>query len=567
MPQNIEQRTIYHGKEVRASADGKRLEGYAAVFDSPSEPIGYTERIAPGAFTRSLAAGDEVLALVEHDPGRVLGRLSAGTLEIKQDKRGLWVSIDIPNTTDGNDVRELVRRGDLNSMSFAFVPHEDGSEWETDQRGGRNRLITSARLYDVSVVSVPAYSETEVSVRKQEGNAVEMVETRDKYDEIKRLVEAMRKILDAEESVEMSAEDEEKYDKMEERVTTLQAELAKEERRGRLASTEHHLDQPTLDLRRGSPERAVAGRSEEEQSRAFWACMQGTATPEQRAMSVGVNAQGGYAVPVEMERAITEELDKLGNVRTLVPVVQARNDTKVPIESDIGSGEWVAELGTITPANMTLAQAEAKAYKACAAVSASVEILSGDAVVDMNAYLGKVLGRRLAQTLETAYCNGDGSGKPKGIFQLTGGAGNYTEAVTSDTVIDFWYTLPAQYRQSPSCSWLCNDASISVIRKLKDDNGRYLWVPSERYSDIRDGVSGTIMGTKVTINNFAQGTVANPEFVLADFSLAYRIYDRGGTTMLSDPYTNASTGQVNLYSYRRTDGLQIIADAMSRWAA
>jgi len=295
MPQSIEQRIVYRGKEVRASADGKRLEGYAAVFDSDSEPIGYTERIAPGAFTRSLADGDEVLALVEHDPGRVLGRLSAGTLELKQDKRGLWVSIDIPNTTDGNDVRELVRRGDLSQMSFAFVPHEDGSQWETDQRGGRNRLITSAKLFDVSVVSVPAYSKTEVSVRKrkQEGTAVEMVETRDKYDEIKRLVDAMRNILDAEESVEMSSEDEEKYDKMEARVNQLQAELAKEERRGRLASTEHKLDQPTMDIRTSRKEKAVAGRDEAEQSRAFWACMAGTATPEQRAMSVGVDAQGG----------------------------------------------------------------------------------------------------------------------------------------------------------------------------------------------------------------------------------------------------------------------------------
>jgi HK97 family phage major capsid protein/HK97 family phage prohead protease len=565
MPQSIEQRVIYQGKEVRASSDGKRLEGYASVFSTPSEPIGYTERIAPGAFTRSLADGDEVLALVEHDPGRVLGRLTAGTLRLKQDKRGLWVSIDIPNTTDGNDVRELVRRGDLSQMSFAFVPHEGGDEWETDQRGGRSRLITSARLYDVSVVSVPAYSETEISVRKKEGNAVEMVETRDKYDEIKRLVEAMRQILDAEESVEMSNEDEEKYDKMEARVEQIQAELAKEERRGRLATTEHQLDQPTLDLRRGSPERAVAGRSEDEQARAFWACMQGTATPEQRAMSVGTDAQGGYAVPTEMERAIVEQLDKPGNIRTLVPVIQARNDTQIPIESAIGAGEWVAELGTITPADMTLAQAEAKAYKSVAAISASVEILSGDAVVDMNAYLGSVLGRRLAQLQETAYCNGDGSGKPTGLFTLPGHGGNFTDAVTSDAVIEFWYKLEAQYRAN--ATWVCNDASISVIRKLKDGNDRYLWLPSERYSDLRDGVAGTIMGTPVAINNYAQGTAANAEFVLADLSLAYRIYDRGPTTMLSDPYTNASTGQVNLYAYRRTDGLAIISEALVRWAA
>jgi HK97 family phage major capsid protein len=491
--------------------------------------------------------------------------LTAGTLRLKQDKRGLWVSIDIPNTTDGNDVRELVRRGDLSQMSFAFVPHEDGSEWETDQRGGRNRLITSARLYDVSIVSVPAYSATSVACRKKEGSAVEMVETRDKYDEIKRLVEAMRQILDAEESVEMSNEDEEKYDKMEARVEQIQAELAKEERRGRLATTEHQLDQPMLNIRTARPEKAVAGRDEDEQSRAFWACMQGTASAEQRAMALSPDSAGGAAVPTEMERAIVEELDKAGNIRTLVPVIQARNDTKIPIESSIGTGEWVAELGTITPENMVLAQVEASAYKSVAAISASVEILSGDAVVDMNAYLGKVLGRRLAGLQETAYCNGDGSGKPTGLFTLPGHGGNFTEAVTADSVIDFWYKLAAEYRAN--ATWVCNDASISVIRKLKDDNGRFLWIPSERYSDLRDGVAGTILGTPVAINNWAQGTVANPEFVLADLSLAYRIYDRGPTTMLSDPYTNASTGQVNLYAYRRTDGLAIIAEALCRWAA
>tara|TARA_R100000808_G_scaffold17421_1_gene38511 strand:- start:3485 stop:4666 length:1182 start_codon:yes stop_codon:yes gene_type:complete len=390
-----------------------------------------------------------------------------------------------------------------------------------------------------------------------------MVETRDKYDEIKRLVEAMRKILDAEESVEMSSEDEEKYDKMEARLTQLQAEVARDQRRSRLDAQERDLDAPVLDIRTGQTETARGAHSEEERSEAFWAVMANRATPDQhrilRSMSVGVDAQGGYAVPTEMERAIVEELDTVGSMRTIFPVIQAAHDTKIPIESAIGSGEWVQELGTITPADATLAQKEVGAYKACAAISASVEILAGDAVVDMNAYLGKVLGRRLSMLMEAAYADGDGSNKPTGLFTL--GTPD-TTALSADATIDFWFSLAAQYRSR--AAWIMNDASLKAVRKLKTTGGEYLWLPAERYSigdAMRVGVAGTLLGSPVYVNNHCP----DDEYVLCDPGLAFRIYDRGGTTMLTDPYTNASTGKVNIYAYRRTDSTEVIGDALKIW--
>jgi HK97 family phage prohead protease len=108
------------GVETRAEADARTLVGYAAVFNSDADIGGYwVERIMPGAFTASLKTAD-VRALINHDTGRVIGRVQAGTLRLAEDDKGLRVEIDVPNTTDGNDLWELVSRGDISGMSFGF---------------------------------------------------------------------------------------------------------------------------------------------------------------------------------------------------------------------------------------------------------------------------------------------------------------------------------------------------------------------------------------------------------------------------------------------------------------
>lgn len=153
--------------ELRAAATGRRLEGYAAVFDSAA-PIGsFTEVVRRGAFARSLASGRDVVVLVDHDPSRFLGRTSSRTLRLAEDARGLHFEVDVPDTTLGRDVLALAERGDLGGASFTFRPVEE--RWSPSRS---RRELLSVDLLEVSVVqSFPAYRATTVSARARAGAA------------------------------------------------------------------------------------------------------------------------------------------------------------------------------------------------------------------------------------------------------------------------------------------------------------------------------------------------------------------------------------------------------------
>lgn len=143
--------------EVRETSEGMTFEGYAALFDSPSQPLPFTERIAPGAFTRSLKARNDIKMLWNHDTGEVLGSTRAGTMTLTEDDRGLRVWAMLPNTTTGRDAAELIRRGDVDSMSFGFSVPKGGDSWSQD---GGERTLNEVRLHEVSVVAFPAYEGT-----------------------------------------------------------------------------------------------------------------------------------------------------------------------------------------------------------------------------------------------------------------------------------------------------------------------------------------------------------------------------------------------------------------------
>ena len=140
------------------------IVGYASVFDSESQDLGqFKEIIKPGAFDRALVEEHDVRALVDHDPSMILGRSKSGTLRMLVDEVGLRVEIDPPDTSVGRDTIESIRRGDLDSMSFGFVVRND--HW-TEEDGQAIREINDLDLFDVSVVSFPAYEDTSVALRR-----------------------------------------------------------------------------------------------------------------------------------------------------------------------------------------------------------------------------------------------------------------------------------------------------------------------------------------------------------------------------------------------------------------
>jgi HK97 family phage prohead protease len=147
--------------EVRAEGDGMSFTGYASVFNSPSEDLGgFIEYVAPGAFRRSLQSRNEVKLLWNHDAGEPLASLRGGTMQLVEDDRGLKVTAQLPNTTRGRDVAELLRTKVIDSMSFGFNVIKDS--WSAD---GKTRTLESVRLFEASIVSFAAYPATTATVR------------------------------------------------------------------------------------------------------------------------------------------------------------------------------------------------------------------------------------------------------------------------------------------------------------------------------------------------------------------------------------------------------------------
>lgn len=165
---DMERRCVTVDLRAGFENDVARLEGYAVVFGSMSEDLGgFREIIEPGAFGEALGDRPDVRALFNHDPSYVLGRTTNGTLALMQDAHGLRMAVTLPGTSYAGDVYALVERGDVNQMSFAFSVRKGGETWATEN-GQRVRRLRSLNLYDVSVVTYPAYQATTVAARALE---------------------------------------------------------------------------------------------------------------------------------------------------------------------------------------------------------------------------------------------------------------------------------------------------------------------------------------------------------------------------------------------------------------
>lgn len=195
-------------KEVRTvpielrveGGESPKITGHAAVFDKWSEDLGgFREKIRSGAFKKTIKEAD-VRALFNHDPNYVLGRNTAGTLTLEEDKKGLAISIDPPDTQWARDLTTSIERGDINQMSFGFRTIKD--QWTTPKEGNDNqRELLEVELFDVSPVTFPAYPQTDVGVRSVDVDVLNRVLLKsDKEiplsDEDKEIIRSNIQILD-----------------------------------------------------------------------------------------------------------------------------------------------------------------------------------------------------------------------------------------------------------------------------------------------------------------------------------------------------------------------------------
>lgn len=177
-------RSIASKFETRESEEGLFIEGYFSVFNSTYELWpGATESVAPGAFANTL--GGDIRALIDHETRLVLGRNKSGTLELREDSHGLWGRVKInPNDQDAVNLYERVKRGDVDQCSFGFDIVKEDTEVRDD--GSVHWTIREVKLYEVSVVTFPAYTETSVSARKRDFEEIQKRETEKWRDDMKR---------------------------------------------------------------------------------------------------------------------------------------------------------------------------------------------------------------------------------------------------------------------------------------------------------------------------------------------------------------------------------------------
>lgn len=559
------------GAELRMSQDGKKLAGVAARYNVRSKPgLGFDEIIMPGAFDRSLDAGDDVVALFNHDPNQILGRRDSGTLRITSDSEALRFEVDLPEHR--SDLRELVARGDIREMSFGFVVQDD--TWKNED-GQRVRHLNRVRLIDISPVVEAQYPSTSVSLRN---NATMTTPNNPElFAELRNLTNQAHTILDQE---TRNAEDQQKLDRLFARVDEIESALNEERNSQSLAKADAMLDQPTKTFTRSagydSAGNRYTDRDSDEYRASFWDYVRtGDRNQAFRAMSIG---NDGAVVPTDLERMLVEKMQALSIMRQVATVQNWDSNRDLPVEDALGSAAWVAEAASITPVDATFDSSSVsfRAYKGSASVSSSSEWMQDSLALTGGAtnYLTTVLSKRLTNLFEAAFVNGDGSSKPTGIFQGAGVAGTTHTCgsgdvafsnVTGDDLIDVAHALSPQYRNG--AAWIMSDSMVKAVRKLKTTTGEYLWKPSDRYSDIAGGLPGspTIYGYPVITvdDSYAPAEAASARAAVFGNMSNFWIADRGSSTVLVDPYSGAASDSVTIYINRRTDSHVILPEAFS----
>lgn len=376
--------------------------------------------------------------------------------------------------------------------------------------------------------------------------------------------EAAKAFLDSKQGSNglMSAEDAATYDKMEAEVVDLGKEI---ERLERQAVIDVELAKATSTPITNKPNtqpggETKTGRATDEYKRAFWNSMRNKNSYEiQNALSIGTDSEGGYLVPDEYEKKLVEALEDEVFFRSLATVIKTSSgDRKIPIVTSKGEAAWIDEGGQFPESDDSFGQTSIGAHKLATMIKVSDELLN-DSVFNIEQYISKEFGRRIGTKEEEAFFIGDGTGKPIGVFNKTGGADigvtAATTSITFDDVMDLYYSLRAPYRNK--ATWLLNDSTVKAIRKLKDGNGNYIWQPSVREGE-PDRILNRPYRTSIYVPELAAG---NRVMAFGDYSY-YWIADRQGRSFKRLNELFATTGQVGFLASERVDGKLILSEAV-----
>ena len=572
---NIEARAIRSTPVV--NPDSRTVEGYAVVFNSQSEDLGFYETINPSAITEEVLKGSDVFCLFNHDQDKVLARSKYGTgsLQLQLDERGLKYTFQAPNTDLGNELLEYLKRGDIESSSFAFVVSTDeGSEvWETRADGRQYRTILKIdELFDVSPVFNPAYSSTSVSQRaldklnqlremqdeKEKEVQDETVEKTDEVQEDKEVPtqeEVEKKNTDTEDEKEVQVDDtveksdeEVEEDKVEDedKDNDVESEDKKEDKEeARSARTHKHININTMKEQRFSLLKAIRNVAENRQLDNVTAAVCNEGMKEMR--KAGLNTVGQIYIPSMETRAAvsvasegvdvvaTDLYDIIEPLRAKNVLIQAgakfytglTNKAQIPVMT--GSNvNWAGETAAATDGNAQFDNVTLTPNRLTAYVDISKMLLAQDSIGVENAIRQDLINAINSKLESTILGKGAKSNTtPAGIF--------YGKALTKVTDFEGLVGLEAKVEEANVLGGISYIASPSARASFRN------MMKGSRGTAQLAYVDGTLDGTPV----YSTSNVEAKTFVVGDFS-NLAIGSWGGLDIVVDNYTQAVNGMIRL---------------------
>lgn len=353
----------------------------------------------------------------------------------------------------------------------------------------------------------------------------------------------------------LSAEDSATYTKMEAEIEELTNSIDRQQRAER---REQELSKPVNSPITGKPYKdepageEKTGRASDEYRKAMLNAMRSNFRQVSNVLQEGVDSDGGYLVPVEYDKRLIDVLNEENIMRTLGTKITTSGEHKINIAATKPAAAWIEEGGALSFGDATFDQIYLDAFKLHVAIKVTEELLY-DSAFNLENYIITEFGKALANAEEDAFLNGDGKGKPLGIFAKTGGgqsAGTLTAALKSDDLIDLIYSLKRPYRKN--ASFILNDATLAQVKKLKDNNGQYLWQPS-----YQAGEPDRILGYTVRTSAYAP----TDAIAFGDYRY-YNIGDRGSRSFKQLNELFAGNGMIGFVAKERVDGKLVLPEAV-----
>lgn len=349
----------------------------------------------------------------------------------------------------------------------------------------------------------------------------------------------------------LSKEDVETYNEMEQKVKDFTVEI---ERMQEMDKMERELSKPVntpLISKPMSHEKEEKEKMTSEHKQAMVKALRSNFRQIENILQEKVDSDGGYLVPEEYDSRLIQTLEEENIMRKLGHTITTSGKHKINIAATNPAAAWIEEGGQLKFGESTFKQILLDAHKLHVAIKVTEELLY-DSAFNLESYILEQFGKALANAEEDAFLNGDGTGKPTGIFNQTNGGTHITETATlkADDIITLVHALKRPYRKN--AAFILNDKTISAIRKLKDSNGAYIWQPSYQV-----GEPDRLVGYPVYTSAFAP----EKKIAFGDFSY-YNIGDRGTRSFKELQELFAGNGMIGFVAKERVDGKLILPEAV-----